>query len=174
MIFLKVVELRKWQGNICLNLGYCVPCSYRSIKLTLNCVFLFWALFKVQKRRIVDNLPLWSAQVRPRTLSAQIPASLLANLIQVFANTAIVESVRTLAQYYLIPCHTQPLYNFIHIETFEILISDTRLFSIHSWCGRFLKALSSKITDNADFPMNYVSYVKCVSTSEEVDWLNKG
>jgi len=37
-----------------------------------------------------------------------------------------------LAQDYRIPYRTQPLYNFIHIETFEILISDTRLFSIHS------------------------------------------
>ena len=73
-----------------------------------------------------------------------------------------------LAQHYLIPHRTQPLYNFIHIETFEILISDTRLFSMQSLCGRFLIMLSSKITDDTDILMNYVSYVKCVVTSNEV------
>jgi hypothetical protein len=90
MIFLKVSELRKRQGNF-FNLGYYVLCSYKSIKVILNYVFLFWVLSKAQKRRIANNLLLWSAQVRLHTLSARIPASLLANLILVFANTAIVQ-----------------------------------------------------------------------------------
>jgi len=64
-----------------------------------------------------------------------------------------------LAQDYLVPYRTQPLYNFIHTETFEILISDTRLFSIQCWCGRFLKMLSSKITGDTDILTNYISYV---------------
>jgi hypothetical protein len=60
-----------------------------------------------------------------------------------------------LAQDYLVPYRTQPLYSFIHTETFEILISDTRLFSIQCWCGRFLKMLSS----DTDILTNYISYV---------------
>lgn len=70
MIFLKVFEQRKRQGNFIFNLGYYVLRSYRSIKVIPNYVFFFWALSKARKRRTVDNLPLWPAQVRLHTLPA--------------------------------------------------------------------------------------------------------
>lgn len=95
VIFPKVAEQRKRQGNFFFNLGYYVLCSYRSIKVIPNYVFLFWALSTAQNRRTADNLPLWSAQVRLHTLPARILSPLMANLIQFFTNTAIVIWVRT-------------------------------------------------------------------------------
>jgi hypothetical protein len=172
MIFLKVVELRKRQGNF-FYLGCYVLCSYRSIKVILNCVFLFWALSKIQKRKITDNLPLWSAQVLLHTLSAGIPPSLLANPIQSSANTAVVQWVRTSSGLPHSIRHTatvqlHPHWNVRNIDFKYSFVS----YTIFMWTC-FKNAIEQ---NNWRYRhSNELCFIReCVSTSDEVVWLNKG